>query len=165
LIIINVPHPLVMRRLLLTNPRQTLRSWYVFMFQIPWLPEWTARRNNWQGIAGGLEATSRPGTFTDGDFEEYRRAWSQPGAMTAMINWYRAAIRYGVPQPKNGRILPPTLVLWGVKDKFIGREGAHQSVALCDQGRLVLYETATHWLPHEEPEEINRQIIAFAGPS
>src|SRR5262245_1385774 len=126
LIIINVPHPLVLRRLLLTNPWQMLRSWYIFMFQIPRLPEWSARRNNWQGIIDGLKASSRPGAFTDSDFAEYRRAWSQPGAMTAMINWYRAAIRYGVPPPKNQRVLPPTLVLWGVNDKFIGLEGAHR---------------------------------------
>jgi len=164
LIIINVPHPLVMRRLLLTNPRQTLRSWYMFMFQIPWLPEWSARRHNWQGIIDGLKKTSRPGTFTDADFEQYRRAWSQPGAMTAMINWYRAMLRYGAPRPRNRRILAPTLMLWGVKDKFIGPVGAHQSVALCDNGCLVFYDTATHWLPHEEPGEVTRQMIAFAGP-
>src|SRR5436190_3335837 len=160
LVIVNVP-PLVLRRMLLTNPLQTLRSWYMFVFQIPWLPEWMARRNDWDGVVKGLEASSRPGTFTEDDFEEYRRAWSQPGACTAMVNWYRAMFRYGVP-PRNGRILPPTLVLWGVRDKFIRREAAEASIALCDLGKVVFYESATHWLQHEEANEVNQQIIEFA---
>jgi pimeloyl-ACP methyl ester carboxylesterase len=162
LIILNVPHPLVLRHMLLTKPRQTLRSWYMFMFQLPSLPEWSFRRNNCQGVIKGLEASSRPGTFTAADFDAYHGAWTQPGAFTAMINWYRAMFRYGAPRPRNRRILPPTLVLWGAQDRFIGREAAQASLELCDQGRLVVYETATHWLQHEEPEEVNREIIDFA---
>jgi pimeloyl-ACP methyl ester carboxylesterase len=162
LIILNVPHPLVMRRMLLTNSRQTLRSWYMFVFQLPWLPEWMARRNDWQGVVQGLEDSSRPGTFTEEDFHEYRCAWSQPGACTAMVNWYRAMFRYGAPPPRNRRILPPTLLLWGVQDKFIRREAADASIALCDLGKLIFYESATHWLQHEEASEVNQQIIGFA---
>ena len=163
LVIINVPHPFVWQRLMLTDPRQTLRSWYVFALQLPWLPEWSARRRDWQGIVRGLEKSSRPGTFTAADFAEYRRAWSQPGAMTAMVNWYRAAFRTPPRPPRNSRILPPTLVLWGVNDKFIIRRAAEMSRQRCDLGRLVLYENATHWLAHEEPDEVNRQILEFAG--
>jgi epoxide hydrolase 4 len=163
LIILNVPHPLVMRRMIFTNPLQTLRSWYMFMFQLPWLPEWGARRDDWRAVIQTLEASSRPGTFTDADFLEYRRAWSQPGAYTAMLNWYRALFRYGAPPPpKNRRILPPTLLLWGVQDRFIRREAAQPSIALCDLGQLVFYESATHWLQHEEADDVNRRIIEFA---
>src|SRR6266436_7908795 len=68
LIIINVPHPLVMRRMIFSDPRQTLRSWYMFMFLLPWMPEWFARRRDWQGVVEGLVASSRLGTFTDADF-------------------------------------------------------------------------------------------------
>jgi pimeloyl-ACP methyl ester carboxylesterase len=162
LVIINVPHPLVMRRLIFTDPRQTLRSWYMFMFLLPRLPEWFAQRNNWQGVIDGLVASSRPGTFTDADFAEYRRAWSQPGAMTSMLNWYRAMLRHGAPRPRNARIVPPTLVLWGVQDRFVRRQAADASMQLCNQGELVFYETATHWLPHEEPDDVNRRMIEFA---
>jgi pimeloyl-ACP methyl ester carboxylesterase len=162
LVIINVPHPLILRKLIFSDPRQTMRSWYVFALQLPWLPEWSARRNDWQGLVRGLESSSRPGTFTEADFAEYRRAWSQPGAMTAMINWYRALFRAPPPRPpRNRRILPPTLILWGARDKFIRRRAAEMSLALCDQGRLIIYEDATHWLPHEEPAEVNRQILEF----
>lgn len=163
LVIINVPHPQEMQRLLRTSPRQLLKSWYMFAMQIPGVMEWAARRDNWQGMLRGLRKTSRPGTFTDADFERYRAAWSQPGAFTAMVNWYRAMFRYGMREPRNARIMPPTLMLWGVQDKFIGREGAERSLARCDFGRIVYYETATHWLPHEEPDEVNRQILAFAA--
>jgi epoxide hydrolase 4 len=161
LVIVNVPHPLVLRKMLRTNPLQLLRSWYMFAFQLPRLPEWSAQRNDWQGVTRGLESSSRPGTFTEADFHEYRLAWSQPGAITAMVNWYRAMFRYGAPPPRNRRILPPTLVLWGVQDRFIRREAAEASLQLCDSARLVFYETATHWLQHEEPDEVNRQITAF----
>src|SRR5262245_28251105 len=158
LVIINVPHPLVMRRMILTNPRQTLRSWYMFVFQLPWLPEWMAQRSDWQGVMRGLEASSRPGTFTRADFEEYHRAWTQPGACTAMVNWYRAMFRYRVPPARNHRIGPETLLLWGVRDRFIRREAAELSLALCERGRVVFYETATHWLQHEEADDVNRRI-------
>lgn len=163
LVILNVPHPLEMQRLLWSSPRQLLKSWYMFMFQIPGLPEWGARRNNWQGNVRVMQQTSRPGTFAEADFELYRSAWSQPGAFRAMVNWYRAMLRYGASAPRNERIIPPTLILWGVQDKFIGREGAERSLQRCDLGRVVYYETATHWLQHEESEEVNRQIVGFAA--
>ncbi|HZN36773.1 MAG TPA: alpha/beta hydrolase [Pirellulaceae bacterium] len=163
LVIINVPHPLVMRRLILTNPRQTLRSWYVFALQVPWLFEWSLARNDWRDLVRGLRNSSRPGAFTDADFVEYRRAWSQPGAILAMLNWYRAPFRAPPRPPRSKRILPPTLILWGKQDKFVLPVAAERSLQLCDQGQLQFYENATHWLPHEEPAEVNRQILNFAG--
>ena len=95
----------------------------------------------------------------------YLDAWSQPGALTAMLNWYRAAFRYSTPAPRNERILPPTLILWGVRDKFIGREGALRSADLCDLGELVFYDQATHWLPLEEYPDVNERIVEFARGS
>jgi len=163
LIILSVPHPLVLRRMILTDPRQTLKSWYMFLFQLPLLPEWGAAHDDWKSVTKALESTSRPGTFTEADFHEYRRAWSQPRAYTGMLNWYRALFRYGAPPPKNRRILPPTLLLWGARDKFIRREAAQPSIDLCDQGQLIFYESATHWLTHEEAEDVNRRILDFAG--
>lgn len=163
LVIINVPHPLVLRRMLRTSLRQLMRSWYMFMIQLPGLPEWGARRGDWRELFQGLRDSSLPGTFTDADFTQYREAWSRPGAMTAMLNWYRAMFRYGAKPPKHSRVSTPTLILWGAKDKFIGREGAGLSQAMCDHGELVMFEHNTHWLPHEEPAEVARRIIEFCG--
>jgi pimeloyl-ACP methyl ester carboxylesterase len=161
LVTINVPHPLVLRRLLRTSPRQLMRSWYMFAIQVPWLPEWGLRRGNWHDLVKGMQKSSLPGTFSDADFDEYRRAWSQPGAFTAMLNWYRAMFRFGARRPKFLRIATPTLVLWGARDKFIGREGAELSLALCDHGQLAMFEENTHWLQHERPDEVCQRIVEF----
>ena len=134
----------------------------MFVFQLPWLPEWAARRGNWHDVVRKMQATSRLGAFTEDDFDHYRRAWSQPGAYTAMLNWYRAAFRYGAARPKHARITAATLLLWGARDAFIGRAAAQESIDLCDAGKLVVYDDATHWLPHEEVDDVNRCLIEFA---
>ncbi len=161
LAILNAPHPPTMSRALRRNPRQMLRSWYIFLLQIPGLPEWLHRRRNWAGLVAAMRSSSRPGTFTPADFDRYRAAWSQPGAYHAMINWYRALFRARPPLPADVTVRVPTLVLWGAKDKFIGREIAEQSVAQCADGRLEFLEEATHWVQHEEPGRVNRRLIEF----
>jgi len=90
LAILNVPHPLVARRHFLTDPRQMVRSLYAVFFQLPWLPEALLGAADWRALANTLRSSSLPGAFSDADLVEYRRAWSRPGAMTAMLNWYRA---------------------------------------------------------------------------
>jgi Predicted hydrolases or acyltransferases (alpha/beta hydrolase superfamily) len=162
LVIINAPHPLVLRRMIWTSPRQLARSWYMFLMQLPGLPEWVSRRNNWHDVVEGLKSSSLPGTFADADFDEYRRAWSQPGAFRAMLNWYRAMFRYGARRPKHERIATRALILWGRRDKFIGPEAAQLSLAVCDRGELAMFDENTHWLQHEQPDEICRRIIEFA---
>src|SRR6266478_7278123 len=90
LVVLNVPHPSVMRKFLSTNPRQLLRSWYMFFFQLPWLPEAVFSAFNFRVGVRALLRSSRPGTFTPDDLAQYRSAWSQPGSLTGMVNWYRA---------------------------------------------------------------------------
>lgn len=161
LVAMNVPHPDVMAANLRHNLRQALRSWYVLVFQIPWLPERLLRLGNWQVAANALRRSSKPNTFSDRDLDRYRQAWSQPGAMTAMINWYRAGTRD--PAPANDRIRVPTLLLWGAEDRFLGSEMAQPSIDRCDVGNLILYPEATHWLHHEMPAQINHAIVSFVG--
>jgi pimeloyl-ACP methyl ester carboxylesterase len=163
LVILNVPHPQVFKTMLYRSPRQTLRSWYIFAFQLPRLPEWFARRHDWRAMVDGLRQSSRPGTFSDADLERYREAWSKPGAFTAMVNWYRAALwgNRGLTEPE--RITTPTLMIWGVHDRFIGREAAAMSIELCANGQLVSIEEATHWVQHEEPQRVNQLIEEFLG--
>jgi epoxide hydrolase 4 len=160
LIVLNCPHPLVMQRQLRRSPRQLLRSWYMLFFQIPGLPEAIARWGNWRWLTNSLQATNRPGTFSPDDLAHYREAWSRPGAYRAMIHWYRAGLRYSATWPGGGRIRVPTLLMWGVEDRFLGREMAAPSVALCQEGRLIEI-AASHWVQHEEPERVNRLIVEF----
>jgi pimeloyl-ACP methyl ester carboxylesterase len=164
LAILNAPHPVAFRRLLFRLPAQLLRSWYVFFFQLPRLPEANFRRANWHALARALRTTSRPGTFTDEDLDQYRRAWSEPGAIRSMIHWYRASLRHGPPTPADPKIHVPTLLLWGTGDAFIRRDAAEASLALCDDGRLEWFEGATHWLHHEEPGRVSRLLLDFLGP-
>lgn len=108
-----------------------------------------------------LAKTSRPGTFTEEELAHYRAAWSQPGAATGMLNWYRAALRLQPRLSGNMRVAVPTLLIWGARDRFLGREMAQPSIALCEQGRLVMIEEASHWVQHEEAERVNRLLQEF----
>ncbi len=109
-----------------------------------------------------MRKSARPGTFGDGDFEALRGAWSQPGAMTGMLNWYRAM--RNTPRLPNLHIEPPALIVWGADDTIIGREAALQSVELCADARLEIIEHATHWMHHEEPERVGQLLLDFLAP-
>jgi len=161
MVVINVPHWAIFREHMRRNVRQVLRSWYILFFQIPWLPEAFARLGDWAMPARALRQSSLPGTFTDADLDEYRKAWSQPGAYTAMLNWYRAVVQKPPAFPMDPRITVPTLLIWGAKDPFLGSEMARPSIELCDQGRLVFLEGATHWVQHEKASEVNELIVRF----
>lgn len=161
LAVLNAPHPVALRRYLGRHPLQLLRSWYAFAFQLPRLPEALFRRDNWTPLARALRRTSRPGTFTEDDLDAYRRAWSEPGAITSMIHWYRAALRRPPPRPADPRIHVPTLLIWGEQDRFLARGLAEPSLAFCDHGRLEPIPEATHWVQHEEPERVSRLILDF----
>ena len=161
LVILNVPHLAVMARTIWRSWAQMRRSWYIFFFQVPWLPEASLRRNDWTNAIRSLKGSSRRGTFTPEDIQRYRQAWSQPGAMAAMISWYRAAARSLGKLGSLGRIAVPTLMIWGVRDIALGREMAQPSIDLCDDGRLVFVEEAGHFVQHEEPERVNQLIGQF----
>jgi pimeloyl-ACP methyl ester carboxylesterase len=159
--LLNVPHPSVMRYHLRHSPAQRRRSWYMFYFQLPQLPEATFRLGNFRFIARALRNASRPGTFSDDDLARYRQAWSQPGAVRSMIHWYRAAPRVRLRSLPNRRLTVPTLLLWGTQDRFLGRELAQPSIERCDEGRLVFLEEAGHFVQHEEPERVNGILADF----
>jgi pimeloyl-ACP methyl ester carboxylesterase len=163
LAVLNAPHPEFLTSGKWTRPTQLLRSWYVLAFQLPWLPELGLRARGGRVLAAGLRRTSRPGAFTDEDLALYRAAWSEPGAMTGMLNWYRAALR-ARPSPSSVpglRVRPPTLIVWGANDAYIHRRYATDALARCDSGRLEMIEEATHWVHLEEPERVNRLLIEF----
>ena len=161
LAILNVPHPAVFLRTVRTNPRQMLRSWYIAFFQLPRIPEWRFSSNNFAEGVKALVASSRPGTFTADDLEQYRKAWSNPGTVTAMINWYRAFFRAKPTLPKDVQVHVPTLILWGQRDMFLLPEMAQESLKYSDSAELTYFPDATHWLQHEEPEAVNAALINF----
>jgi pimeloyl-ACP methyl ester carboxylesterase len=159
--ILNVPHPAVMFRFLRRDPEQFRRSWYAYFFQLPWLPETGLQLNNWRNAERLLRGSGKLHTFTKQDISEYKKAWSNPGAMTSMINWYRAIGRYRLSLPKEPRVRVPTLMLWGMKDAALTHRMARPSMDYCDDGRLVFFPEATHWVQHDESDEVNRLLIEF----
>lgn len=169
LVILNVPYPtLTSKAYREGNLRQLLKSWYIFFFQIPWLPETLMRFNNWQNMGQMLRRSGQANTFTEADILEYKRAWSQPGAITAMLNWYRAAVRGAAPG-NSGELLhrepvhitTPTLMLWGEQDIALDKRLAQESIELCENGRLVFFPNATHWVQHDEAAAVNQHIGEF----
>jgi len=161
LAILDAPYAPVAFRSLLSHPAQILKSSYMFYFQLAGIPESRFAQNNWQAMVAAMEKTSPQGTFRAEDFEQYRRAWSQPGAMKAMLNWYRAFFRQPVRLPGRARFKMPVRILWGGQDFALGRELAEASLALCDQGELFILEGANHWIQHERVEEVNLRLIEF----
>jgi pimeloyl-ACP methyl ester carboxylesterase len=154
------PHPAVWFKAMRDNRAQRKKSRYVGVLRLPVLPEFLMQQGNFKALATALREAKRPEAFSDSDIERYRAAWSEPGALTAMINWYRA------PQAKDwrageiGRIKTPILILWGEQDKYGVPELAEESARLCESATLVRLD-ATHWVQHDEPERVSGMVIEF----
>jgi pimeloyl-ACP methyl ester carboxylesterase len=160
LCVLNVPHPGVFGDALLRSWRQRLSSWYALFFQLPWLPETALSTRNFELLTITLTATSQMGTFSRDDLRRYRSAWEQPGALTGMLNWYRAAGRSLTLLSRWDRVTVPTLVLWGTLDSALQPELAPRSAAMCETGSIEC-ENATHWLQHEKPALVTDQLLSF----
>jgi pimeloyl-ACP methyl ester carboxylesterase len=155
--ILNVPHPAVFKRTLRSDPRQMLKSWYVFFFQLPRLPEWLHRRGDFRPLVWGLQS-SKPGTFTERDLDRYRAAWDRERGVTGMVNWYRALFRHPEEPPRE-RINAPTLVIWGEGDKYLLPKMAPESIEYCEDGRLERIPEGTHWVHHEHPKRVTELLV------
>jgi pimeloyl-ACP methyl ester carboxylesterase len=156
--ILNAPHPATFASYALTHPMQLLRSTYVAWFQLPWLPEAVLRANSCSALKRALTGSSKPGAFDDVELERYRQAWEQDGALTAMLNWYRAM---PLARPSRARITMPVRVLWGDADSALGKGLAEAALRYCDQGEVTHVPGATHWLHHEKPAAVNDMLIHF----
>jgi pimeloyl-ACP methyl ester carboxylesterase len=170
LVIVNAPHPAVFTRLLRENPDQQRASQYMLMFRGEH-GEAMLSANNYAMLTG---IVVKGDSFTDEDRKQYLAAWSQPGALTGGLNYYRAA-RIGPPppgadvpsensfsgDPAQFRITPPTLVIWGEKDTALltsNLDGLDQFVPHLTVKRIP---EGSHWVIHEKPGEVNGYIRDF----
>jgi epoxide hydrolase 4 len=96
--------------------------------------------------------------LSEQDFDHYREAWSQPGAPTGMINWYRA-LRASGKHVGTSTIGTPVKILWGAR--FLASEMAELSLRYCSKGQLTLLPEAGHWLQHEEPAAVSDALKDF----
>jgi pimeloyl-ACP methyl ester carboxylesterase len=161
-VVLNIPHPAVMAQHLRT-PRQLARSWYALLFQLPGFPEWYLARDDYRAIQGAFRSMAVDRSrFPLDVLAVYRDAAAKPGALTAMVNYYRAARRRpSVLQAARNRIDTPTLMLWGEEDTALGKELTFGTEDLVRDLTLRYVPDASHWLQQEAPETVNAMLEAW----
>lgn len=163
LIILNAPHPAALRRELRTLS-QLRKSWYAFLFQLPWLPEAAIRAWDYVLLERILrESPARKGTFTADDLAAYKAALSEPGALTAAINYYRAAARSFWRDARwlDRPIMRPTLIIWGDQDRYLGPGLLRGLDRWVPDLRVARLPDAGHWVHLEASEQVNALIMRF----
>jgi len=158
LVVINAPHPAQFGPAL-EHFDQLHRSWYAFMFQLPWFPEWLVCRRAPMAFAlRGM--TVREGAFSETDVDRYLAAMRLPGVARAALSYYRAA--YRSPERAPWPVLQPTLVLWGEQDLSLSAGVLLPELArYVPDVRVERFANAGHWLHHDLPEVVNRHLIHF----
>ena len=165
LAILNAAHP---RKLSqgLHHPGQLRKSWYFFFFDLTELPEAVVHANHWHFFRHFLHDANP--AYTPEEIDRYVEAWSQPGAATGMINYYRNSVRTP-PKKAEAALRPikaPTLVIWGQDDQYLGPELAepeHDDVPNLD--RVERLPDASHWVHHDQAERVNQLLIDFFAPA
>jgi pimeloyl-ACP methyl ester carboxylesterase len=165
LAILNAAHP---RKLSegLHHPGQLRKSWYFFFFALPDLPDAIVHANDWHFFRHFLH-DARP-AYTAQEMDRYIQAWSQPGAATGMINYYRSSVRTPAKKAEAAihPIKVPTLVIWGQRDAYLGQELAepgHDDVPGLD--RVERLPDASHWVHHDDAERVNQLLTNFFAPA
>ena len=159
-VLMDGPHPDQWGRDAASHPTQALRSTYVWVFQPPGLAETLLGAFGHAGGKAMIKGSANPGAFSDADLERYAEAWSHPGSLTAMLNYYRALRDRRALDPAPP-ITAPVLVLWAEKDAFLERFVAERALEVCTNGRLSVVPGASHWLHIEQPQRVNREVLAF----
>jgi pimeloyl-ACP methyl ester carboxylesterase len=158
LVIMNVPHPAVMfAQMRAGNWAQLRRSWYIYFFQLPGLPERMMTGQDARAIRRAFYEMAVDKTyFTPDVLDRYVADAQRPGAMRAMINWYRAAFRLGGklrgPWPA---IETPTLIVWGEEDAALGVELLDGTDAYVRDLTIKRLPGVSHWVQQEAPEQVN----------
>jgi pimeloyl-ACP methyl ester carboxylesterase len=165
LIVMNIPHPRRMSQGLRTW-RQLRKSWYVFFFQIPWLPELALTAFGARAVGDAYRRMAiDKSRFPDEVVDVYRHAALQPGAMRAMVNWYRAAVRTGGKlqrQLEAAAVLDvPTLMIWGEEDFALGKELTYGTEELVRDFTIRYFPGVSHFVHQEAPEAVNAVIEAW----
>ncbi len=173
LIIINSPHAIPFARELAVNPAQQAASAYMLFFRKTGA-EHVLAADNFERLAHVITGRGDDGgaPLTADDLARYREAWSQPGALTGSLNWYRATPIYppseGDPgaaglklDPADFMVRVPTLVIWGERDTALLPALLDGLEAVVPELTIARIPDGSHWVIREKPEEINRLIRNF----
>ncbi|MEQ8672263.1 MAG: alpha/beta hydrolase [Aggregatilineales bacterium] len=160
LVVLNVPHNAIFAKSLRESVSQKLKCWYMGFFQLEGIPEKVTGLGNWSVMAWW--AFSGSAGFTSDVLAQYRQAWSQPGAMTAMMNYYRA-VRRARPKPLPSQRIDdmPVLLIWGKRDRVFSNDLAQASIDLCQHGQVGYIENGTHWVQNDSPDAVNACLLNF----
>lgn len=164
LIVLNAPHPAAFLRELRT-PTQLVRSWYAFAFQVPVLPELLIALGDYRMLRTVFRRDPvRPNAFTEGDIQRYRDAFAIPGARTATINYYRAAIRRNprrITAEAVRSVTAPTLLIWGMGDRYLSPALTERLGQWVPRLRVERITGASHWVQHDAPEQVTALMLGF----
>lgn len=173
LVILNAPHPVLYARSLLSDPEQRSASEYILLLRSSRAEE-VLSRNRFEWLqAAVFQGCRDPSTFTEKDRAAYIEAWSQPGALTGGLNYYRASSMLEVLEQeepdKPGKIIDvpsitvPTLVIWGEKDQALLTHLLDGLETYVDNLTIQRIPDATHWVQQDAPELVNRYIRDFVS--
>ncbi len=160
LVVMNAPHPAVFERELKTW-KQRRSSWYIYFFQLPWLPEMLLAARGARRIRAAFrDMACDPDRFSEQDLEAYANQALQPGALTAMINWYRAAFRrrrggLQATARSTSTIEVPTLLIWGEHDLALGIGNTQGLEPYVTDLTIKRLPGVSHWVQQEAPEQVN----------
>lgn len=172
LVIINAPHPAVFDRELRENPAQQQASQYMLFFRSPQAEGFLSANNCAYLQEGILGEGIRQGYFNEADRQAYLEAWSQPGALTGGLNYYRAA-EAGPPSGPGSRtaqlaarfpsleVKPPTLVIWGERDPYLLTGNLNGLERYVPNFSVERIPDGTHWVVHEKGALVNSLIRRF----
>jgi epoxide hydrolase 4 len=164
LIVMNMPHPAKFAEGLRT-PQQLARSWYIGAFQLPLLPELILEAGDFWLIEQAFRGMAIDKTaFSDADLREYKAAAAKPGALTAMVNYYRANAPSLASLDSWGMLNLPTLMIWGEDDTALGKELTLGTEAYVSDLRLRYIPQCSHWVQQEQPHQVNALMAEFLGP-
>lgn len=165
LVVLNCPHPGAFQKALKENRQQLRRSWYIFYFQLPWLPELGLRLFRRRFIEQALRGMAvRKEAFPDEELRKYVEALRTPGSARAAINYYRAAFRHRL---RSGllhlpQISSPTLLIWGEEDIALGKELTYDmDEYFSDRFEIKYIPKCSHWVQQEQPELVNQYLLEF----
>ncbi|CAH1243638.1 EPHX4 [Branchiostoma lanceolatum] len=159
LIVMNIPHPGILVKYLTTHFSQFRRSWYIFFYQLPWLPEIGLKAFDFQMLHGAFRGKQmgcrRRDAITDEDLEGFKYTFARPGVnISAAINYYRALIRLPPRNYKGTKVTCPTLMIWGDQDGALEVGLTEGTDKFVPDFTLKVVPGASHWVQQDQPEVV-----------
>ena len=169
LVVMNCPHSRIFKKIISATWAQKMKSWYMFLFQLPWLPEFMMSRRNYgyfTAIFRGKKAGVRNlDAFTREDVEAFKYVFSQPGALTAPINYIRCIFSQFGPNRDASmakkKIEIPTLIIWGDEDQFLESCMADAHGDFVSDLTVKHIPKCSHWVQQDQPELVNQYMRDF----